>query len=351
MYRSHETLLAGTVIYGNNFELLEGYVCLKDGIIKEISEGKVDADFEGIICPCFVNAHTHIGDSVFKDPPIMPLNELVGPGGFKHRIIAQTAPEIMLEGIKRTVIEMKTSGTCAFSDFREGGVEGVNLLLRAIQDTPVEAMIMGRPLGNSHEIPENCCGLGISSTRDYDFKSLRDIVLNAKKRSYKVAIHAGEASRDDISDALSLEPDFLVHLCKAENADMKKIKALDISAVICARSNLMTGASLPNLTALLQNEITVGVGTDNVMLNPPDMFSEMNFIYRTLLHDDRQVFKMCTLNGAKILGMAHRVGSICENKEARVMVINRNSNNMWGSSNPLASVVRRPRPSDILAIF
>jgi cytosine/adenosine deaminase-related metal-dependent hydrolase len=60
---------------------------------------------------------------------------------------------------------------------------------------------------------------------------------------------------------------------------------------------------------------------------------------------------MCTLNSAKIIGLDQRLGSIREGKEARVMVINRDSNNLWGSRNPLASIVRRAGPSDILAIF
>ena len=81
------------------------------------------------------------------------------------------------------------------------------------------------------------------------------------------------------------------------------------------------------------------------------MFAEMNLIRRALLHDDRQVFKMCTLNGAKIMGLDQKLGSIREGKEARVMVINRNSNNLWGSVHPLNSIVRRAEPTDILAIF
>jgi len=60
---------------------------------------------------------------------------------------------------------------------------------------------------------------------------------------------------------------------------------------------------------------------------------------------------MCTLNGAKIMGIDQRIGSICEGKEGRVMVLDQNSNNLWGSLNPLASVVRRAQPSDIMAVF
>jgi len=77
----------------------------------------------------------------------------------------------------------------------------------------------------------------------------------------------------------------------------------------------------------------------------------MQLLVRALLHDDRQVFKMCTLNGAEIMGIDQRLGSICEGKEARVMVMDKRSNNLWGSTNPLASIVRRAGPSDILAVF
>jgi len=132
---------------------------------------------------------------------------------------------------------------------------------------------------------------------------------------------------------------------------LRDVARVNIPVVVCPRSNLVTGVGLPNVKKMVQLGITVGVGTDNVMLNSPDIFEEMHLLSRALLHDDRQVFKMCTLNGAKIMGLDQRLGSIREGKEARVMVINRNSNNLWGSRDPLASIVRRAGPSDILAIF
>jgi len=49
--------------------------------------------------------------------------------------------------------------------------------------------------------------------------------------------------------------------------------------------------------------------------------------------------------------MDQKLGSIQEGKEARVMVINRDSDNLWGSLHPLHSIVRRAEPTDILAIF
>ena len=346
-----EMLLSGTILYGVEFTAIEGYICLKEGLIKEVGEGKVDSALEGIIIPCFVNAHTHVGDSAFKDPPFLPLAELVGPGGKKHQMLQQQPRGRMVEGMKRTLQDMLASGTCAFADFREGGAEGVEMVQEACQNIPLVGRILGRPEGKNPRIHESCWGLGISSTRDYELEFLEEATRMARKAGQVVAMHAGEADRDDLEAALGLEPDFLVHLTKATRGDLKRVADAGIPVVVCPRSNLVTGLGLPDVEAMKSLGITVGVGTDNVMLNSPNIFAEMEFLCKALLHDDRQVFKMCTLNGAKILGIEKRVGYIGEGMEGRVMIIDQRSNNIWGSLDVLASIVRRGRPSDIKAAF
>lgn len=360
---SREVLLSGTIIYGDDLEPMEGYLCIREGVIVEVGEGQVEADFEGIICPRFVNAHTHIGDSAFKDPRFLPLEELVGPCGLKHRMLEETSRERLLEGMKRSLRDMIATGTFAFADFREGGPEGAQMLqeaVRSMQSTPniqgirglpLISRILGRPLPGCIEIHKSCWGLGISSTRDCDFKILEEVVEAARRKGQKVAIHAGELDRDDITSALSLEPDFLVHLNRASEKDLKEVADRGIPVVVCPRSNLVTGTGLPDVRRMIDLGITVGVGTDNVMLNSPNIFEEMGLICKALLHDDRQVFKMCTLKGAEIMGIDKSAGSICEGRLGRVMVIDPLSDNMWGSADLLSSVVRRARPSDIKAIF
>ena len=78
----------------------------QDGIIKEVGEENVEADLRGIVCPRFANAHVHVGDSAFKDPPFLPLCDLVGPGGLKHRLLAETPREPIVEGMRRSLQEM-----------------------------------------------------------------------------------------------------------------------------------------------------------------------------------------------------------------------------------------------------
>ena len=81
MPQAREILLQGTIISGDDFTPADGYISIRDGIIREFGSEHVDADYEGIVCPRFVNAHVHVGDSAFKDPPFLPLSDLVGPGG------------------------------------------------------------------------------------------------------------------------------------------------------------------------------------------------------------------------------------------------------------------------------
>lgn len=343
-----ELILSGTVISGEDMVVLDGYVVIENGIIKEVGEGKERGDFEGIICPAFVNAHTHVADSIAKDPPFMSLADLVGPGGLKHRIIESASDEILVESMRFSVMEMIDTGTCAFGDFREGGPKGVKLLLRALDGLSIQSRTFGRPLKDPGDVHPACWGVGLSSTRDYDWGFVDDVVRIAKKNGMRIAIHAGEAGRDDIKGALELEPDIIIHLSRAERSDLRDVAESGASVVVCPRSNLFTRAGLPDVAEMLSLEINVCVGTDNLMINSVSIFREMELLSKALVRDDRQVFMMCTINGARALEMDERLGSIDPGKEARVIVFDRNSRNLRGSLNPLASIVRRAEPSDIM---
>ncbi len=360
-----EQTLKGTIIYGDEFEPVDGYITVENGIIKSVEESTAATD--AIIAPCFVNAHTHLGDSVIKDPPYLPLEELVQPPhGLKHRILSETSNSELVSSMKASIADMIKTGTCAFADFREGGLAGVKALNEALKtpySTPylntgirgtnhdIEARIFGRPVGKDMSYLELCDGTGLSSTNDLEIGIVRYIVSQTKEKRKKFAIHAGERDSSDISAALEFAPDFMIHLTHAGNKELKAISDASIPVVVCLRSNLITGSGLPPVKKMLDEDILVAAGTDNVMLNSVNMFSEMEFLAKTTLFDDRQVFKLCTLNGAKILGIDDEIGSIKKGKKAKLMILAKNSNNMQGIRNPLGSLVRRARPDDIIGII
>ncbi len=346
-----EQTFEGTIICGDEFEPVDGYITIEGGVIKDIEERAITSDT--IIAPCFVNAHTHIGDSVIKDPPYLPLPELVQPpDGLKHRVLQDTPYKDMVISMSTCIDDMVRTGICAFADFREGGLTGVLALRDAIRSSDkIEVKIFGRPSDKDMSYLDLCDGTGLSSTSDLEIGSIRDIVRQTRLKRKKFAIHAGERDSSDISPALELEPDFLIHLTHADKKDIKSISEADIPAVVCLRSNFLTSSGTPPVKKMLDEGILVAAGTDNVMLNSVNMFSEMEFLAKTHIYDDRQVFKLCTLNGAKILGLDKELGSIRKGKKARLMILTKKSSNMRGTRNPLGSLVRRARPDDIIGII
>jgi cytosine/adenosine deaminase-related metal-dependent hydrolase len=355
-----ELTLSGTVVWGDEFEAKDGYVVIENGAIKEIGEEKIETSIGGIIIPSFVNAHTHIGDSVVKEPDFMPLEMLVGPGGFKHKILAETPYETLVSAMHDTLGDMAATGTQLFADFREGGVSGANALKAALQfpdgNERLRTKLFGRPAPGMEtedlkELFESVDGIGVSSVADHPLEDVSALVTEMKRRNKMFALHAGERTAEDVTDAIELEPDFLVHLLKASSQDFKRMYDKNIAATVCVRSNLVTGLGLPPLRQMLDAGLTVGVGTDNVMLNAPDMLSEMEFISKLFPIDAKEVLKLCTLNSAKVLHEEKTTGSIEGGKKANLLVISTDTPNMRNVRDPIRGVVRRATRNDIAAVI
>ena len=366
-----EYLLSGSILCGEDFDVVEGYICIRDGVIAEICEepGRVDALAHGIILPAFVNAHTHIGDSVLKDPEITDIASLVRPpDGLKHRVLRKTSTHDLVHAMRASICDMVATGTCAFADFREGGLSGVLALMRAIDAAStsgcavaVDAVILGRPgwskddgaesgegdaVDEIDSILELAGGIGISSTNDYERGVAAAIAGRTRRQGGVFAIHAGEPDSTDIRDAIELDPDLLIHLTHASRDDLRGVAEENIPVVVCIRSNLVTRVGIPPVKEMLAAGVLVAAGTDNVMFNSVDLFSEMRFLSSLCQIDEEQVLRICTRAGALALGL--NCGVIESGMDARVTVLDKDSYNLSGAKNILRSVVRRARAGDIV---
>lgn len=358
-----EYLLSGSILCGEDFDVVEGYICIRDGVIAEICEepGHVDALAHGIVLPAFVNAHTHLGDSVLKDPEITDIASLVRPpDGLKHRVLRETSTHDLVHAMQASICDMVATGTCAFADFREGGLPGVLALMHAIDAAStfgcagaVDAVILGRPGGGKGDgvdeidsILELAGGIGISSTNDYEEGVAAAIAGRTRRQGGLFAIHAGELDSTDIRDALELNPDLLIHLTHASREDLRGVAEENIPVVVCIRSNLVTRVGIPPVKEMLAAGLVVAAGTDNVMFNSVDIFSEMRFLSSLCQIDEGQVLRICTRAGALALGL--NCGVIESGMDARVTVLNKDSYNLTGATNILRSVVMRARAGDIV---
>ncbi|MFT4884012.1 MAG: cytosine/adenosine deaminase-related metal-dependent hydrolase [Natronomonas sp.] len=330
--------LSGTILAGEEYEPVEGRVVVEDGEITAIEE--VETASTDIICPAFVNAHTHIGDSIAKEAGRgLSLEELVAPpDGLKHRLLREASREEKVEAMSRSLDFMEQSGTTAFLEFREGGVDGVHALLDAAAHCDVDPIVFGREEIDVLDIAD---GFGASGANDADFTSERN---EARRRDKPFAIHAGEVDEHDINSALDLDPDFVVHMVHAKKLHLERVADNDIPVAVCPRSNLVTDVGLPPVEELLERT-TVALGTDNVFLNSPSMFREMEFTAKLFDVTAPDVLRMATKAGADIADL--NCGVVEPGREARLLVLDGDSDNLTGAHDPVRAVVRRAGVDDV----
>ena len=330
--------LSGTVLVGESFEPVRGRVVVEDGRIEAVEETATDST--DIVLPAFVNAHTHIGDSVAKDAAVgLSLEDaVVPPESLKHRRLQAADREELVTAMRRTLRYMRRTGTITCLDFREFGVEGAQALRDAAAPLDIEPFIFGSDDPSVLDIAD---GYGASGANDADFTDER---AACAERGAPFAIHAGEPDASDIHPALDLEPDLLVHMVHADGAHLDRVADQSVPIVACPRANAVLDVGRPPIRELLDHA-TVALGTDNVMLNPPNMFREMAY---TATHFDvsaREVLGMATTAGADIAGLD--CGRIEAGRRAALVVLDGDSDNLAGSADPVEAVVRRATPLDV----
>jgi cytosine/adenosine deaminase-related metal-dependent hydrolase len=330
--------LAGTVLVGNSFEPVRGRVVVEDGRIEAVEETATDST--DIVLPAFVNAHTHLGDSVAKDAAVgLSLEEaVVPPESLKHRRLQAADRADLVTAMCRTLRYMHRTGTISCLDFREFGPAGARTLRDATDPLDIEPFIFG---SDDPAVLDVADGYGASGANDADFTDER---AACAERGVPFAIHAGEPDDSDIHPALDLEPDLLVHMIHARQDHLDRVADQSVPIVACPRANAVLDVGRPPIRELLDHT-TVALGTDNVMLNPPNVFREMAY---TATHFDvsaREVLGMATTAGADIAGLD--CGRIAPGRRAALTVLDGDSDNLAGSADPVEAVVRRATPLDV----
>lgn len=423
----------------------------------------IDAD-GFIILPGFINGHTHMGDSIGKDvSSSADLNSRVHPHySIKKTILDKTPQPQLVQMIRNTILSMINKGVTTFADFREGGLEGVNLLKTALIHSPINGIILGRidfglfpaqiqetssdlepktranfepknlkkrkketqlpPLNSvannekrhrldnfyikkiqkelatsdkknskhfyqdadrskvvnsAKEILAKSQGFGISGANENTDEMLtiyNQIVTEQKNQKTKVAIadteiiekhlpliaiHAAESigavenslknyGMTEIQRTLRhLDPDIYIHATNSTDLDLKLLSANKKKIIVCPRANGVLGVGFAPIKRMLELRFELGIGTDNVMLNSPDMFREMDFLLKSQRAKEqdphylsaKEVLKMATVNGGKIFGIKR--GCIDVGYKADLIFIDKYDLDIFPSFDPCMSIVTR----------
>ncbi len=267
--------------------VVRGYLRIEEDSVSEVCLGEAPSDsLKAIVVPGFVNAHTHIGDSVAFPAPKGSVKDIVGPpDGYKHRILRSANRKSKIDAMKESIRLMSRTGTSAFMDFREGGLEGLKEFADALAGDSLKSVALGRPIGAESKgrevnaILDACDGIGMSAYRDWPVEFLRDVSRAAKSKKKMFALHASEVVREDLGPILDLGPSFLVHMTCALESDLVLCARENLPIVVCPRSNEFFGLC-PDIPMMLRSGVTVGLGTDNCMVSKPDMLEEIKAAYR-----------------------------------------------------------------------
>ncbi len=248
----------------------------------------------GIVVPAPVNGHTHLGDAVsVREPPAATVEELVAPpNGYKFRLLASTPRAAKVAAVRRALLRMVREGIGADLDFREEGVQGIDLFRAASRSVPIRAFVFARPVRRPidreelAEVLARADGIGLSSARDESPETRRDVARACRLAGKRFGLHASEAVREPPETYLDPTPDLLVHLAKATADDLAMVRDEEVAVVVCPRSNAWFGRQ-PDLRAMERLGLRVLIGTDNAMLHPPSIWSELQFAYTSSRLIDR----------------------------------------------------------------
>lgn len=337
--------IRGVVLTGESFEPVHGRVLVEEGRIAAVEETAESDDVPNrIILPAFVNAHTHVGDSIVKEAAVgLGLEEaVVPPDSLKHRRLAMVDRETQIDAIHRTLRFMERTGTAAFLDFRKFGVEGARTLREAAEGLDIKAFVFG---SDDPAVLDVADGFGASGANDDDFTDRRAIT---RERGVPFAIHAGEPDSTDIHPALDLNPDLLIHMVHAKDGHLERVADQGVPITVCPRANRVLGVGRPPIETMLEYT-DVALGTDNVMLNGPSMFREMEYTAKTFDLPSRTVLRMATVAGADAVGLD--CGVIEPGRRAALLVLDSDSDNLSGTADPVDAVVRRASPLDIQRVI
>ena len=378
-----------SILYGTELKYIESTdVQIKNGNFKKISK-KISSKEKSIDCsnllliPGFINSHTHIADSIGKDLSIdADVDSKIHPMiGLKQKLLKETPKKSLSKYMKNSAKSMIKKGITTFIDFREGGLDGILLLKSALDNLPIRCIILGRiehyntkneikqnmPLPKEHiqqltQLLKNCDGIGISGTNENSNSNLQSYAKTKKIR----AIHAAETKdsvntskkltgKSEIQRAMLLRPSFLIHMTFATKNDLKLVAKNTRGIVICPRANSSLAEGIPDISLMQKFGCNITIGTDNVMINSPDIFREMDYLWKVTMgmsqsrFDPRQILKMATVNAGKMLNQ--KIGCIKENYFADCLFINKNSLDLEPMNNVYASIVHRASENSINAVM
>lgn len=357
-----------------------GNIYIENEKIKKITSDKIDFSYEKKIdgknylaMPGFVNAHTHVGMSLFRnfsdDVDLMTwLNEKIWP--LEDKLIEQDVYWASL----LSHAEMIMTGTTSFADmyyFEDQTIKALEKSkMRAqisrgltLEDKNYKKIEENIDLFKKYENSQNGridIAFGPHAVYTTDKNYLKEINKYAKKYKMPIHIHLSETKTEntDCMKRFNQSPTEVFEECGIfenktiaahgvylSDKDLDILSKYDVSVVHNPSSNLKLSSGFLDCTRVINKKINLAMGTDSSASNNNlSMIKEISLTSLVSKYNNPQnlkaydVLKMATINGAKALGLDDKIGTLEEGKLADIILIDLNNPNHTPQNNLISSL-------------
>lgn len=350
---------------------------IDERIEPEEKEYVIDAK-DKVVMPGLINTHSHSPMSIFRGTfegcnLYTWLHEKIWP------IEANLTEEQVYDASMLSILEMISTGTTCFNDHyfmteqTRKAVETTKIravLTRVLMDSDGEDAYNKRinEFKEFYETRNKENDLITYTVSPHGLYTCSDKCLEETKKlalEYGLPVHVHFLeSIDEIEDIRNLHREdaahvlkryfgdihtILAHGVKLTDEDIEVLQTMDCGIAHNPISNLRLGCKIADTTRYTRNGINVALGTDGQGSgNNLDMFEAMRTacLIQGGIHENedritsKEAIKMATINGAKLLGLDKKIGSIEEGKEADIILID--------ISDKLDNITRLPN-QDILS--
>jgi 5-methylthioadenosine/S-adenosylhomocysteine deaminase len=192
----------------------------------------------------------------------------------------------------------------------------------------------------------------------------------ARELGLPISIHVGMAGTALRRDGL-LGPDVnYIHANQLTDEEMDLIAASGGTVTVTPSTDmLMQFGTYPATGRALERDIVCGMGVDTICSAGTDLFSEMRLalaaersranarslarnelVHEVALHQ-RDMLRLATLGGARVLGLADRTGSLTPGKQADIAIIDMRSPHLDGFGDPVAVLGLGAGPADVETVL
>ena len=375
-------------------ELRDGYVLVEDQVIREVGSGdggelpavcgKVIDGRGGILMPGMVNTHCHVSmvpvRSMGDDCPDRLRRFL-----FPLELAAMT-PKLVYTGARYGICEMLLAGVTTFADMyyfedqvaracEEIGIRGYLGETVINQETcdssePYGGLSYGEdfiktwkghplvtpmiaPHGTSTNSPDmlkKACDLAEALDVPWTMHvSEMDYEMSHFRETYNQTPVEFLHSRGMLDSRL-----IAAHCIHLTDHDLELMEEAGTKVSHCIGSNTKAGKGVAPVKELLAHHIPVGFGTDGPSSgNTLDLFTQFRLFasfQKTWNHDRslfpaKEIVRLGTMGGARVLGAEQMTGSIEPGKKADLVLLNPDKVQMFPCYNPYSLLVYSANPS------